>query len=163
MFDIDFIKNIEGYWYSFTKGISNLWKYKSIVWNDRDWDDYYMMKMLHFKLSSMRDYWVDSTHYIGSEEELKTLTQLCDDLKLLLDDDFADKYYREIDAKWGQLEMRETGRGSFELIREHETPENSEEIRQATLALMINEEKDKKEVKDRFFDTLKESYEKFWD
>ena len=36
-------------------GISNLIKWFKIIWNDRDWDFAYLLKILRFKLENMRD------------------------------------------------------------------------------------------------------------
>jgi hypothetical protein len=34
-------------------GISNLWKWRKVIWNDRDWDWVYLSKIIIFKLEKM--------------------------------------------------------------------------------------------------------------
>lgn len=36
-------------------GFSNLWKWKKVIWKNRDWDFYYLYEMLEFKLIMMAD------------------------------------------------------------------------------------------------------------
>lgn len=40
-------------------GLSNLWAYKGLIWQDRDWDHYFLYTMLAFKLRRMGRLMVD--------------------------------------------------------------------------------------------------------
>lgn len=44
------LTNIKGYYYSFIKGIKNLWFWIPIIWGDRDWDHAYIENILYHKL-----------------------------------------------------------------------------------------------------------------
>lgn len=45
---------IEMPWYDFKHGIENLWNYKKIVWNQRPWDYYDILKMQQFQLKRLK-------------------------------------------------------------------------------------------------------------
>lgn len=50
---------------SFIYGIQNLWKWKSVAWNDRWFDHSFLITVIKFKLQDMINNW-DNAHYIGS-------------------------------------------------------------------------------------------------
>ena len=52
--------------YNIKHGIKNLWKYKSVIWNDRWYDYQYIFSLLEFKLKDTIKNW-DNAHYVGSE------------------------------------------------------------------------------------------------
>jgi len=82
---------------SFKKGISNLWKWRKIIWKDRWWDYYYLLEMLRFKLRDMEEHWGRDTHYVNDYKEKDVLKDLIADLEWMLDDDneFKDGYNEE--------------------------------------------------------------------
>lgn len=67
-------------------GLQNFWKYKGLIWNDRDWDWVYLYRMMEFKLLEMaalhRKYGICSnTEEIAQEleEAAGCLGRLCED------------------------------------------------------------------------------------
>jgi hypothetical protein len=46
-------------YYNMKYFIKNLWKYRSILWNDRDWDYIYIHKLLYHKLKWTKETMVD--------------------------------------------------------------------------------------------------------
>ncbi len=67
--------------YIFTEGIKNLIIWRKVIWRDRWWDHMFFHDMLELKLTQMQKGWPDA-HYVGSEEELRTIGEL---LKILTD------------------------------------------------------------------------------
>jgi len=59
-------KHIEEPYCSFIDGIKNFWTYRSLIWNDRWWDHYYLNRFIVRKLETMIDNW-DDAHYVGSD------------------------------------------------------------------------------------------------
>lgn len=50
-------------------GLKNLWRWKGVVWRDRDWDYWFLLRMLQFKLGNMEEYFeraaiVDATETV---------------------------------------------------------------------------------------------------
>ncbi len=70
-----FFKNIRINFYSFFDSLSNFWKYRSLIWNDRWYDHSFLHHILRFKLNDMAENWSDA-HYVGCEYEEKTLKEL---------------------------------------------------------------------------------------
>lgn len=60
------------YPYFFRIGIRNVYDYFNIIWNDRDWDQVYLYKLIIFKLKRMEDAQKES----GFAHDLKTAKQL---------------------------------------------------------------------------------------
>lgn len=77
------LRNIKYFFLSIGTGLTNLWKWKKIIYSDRWWDYSFFMTILKFKLETMYDNW-DNSHYVGSEyekEELKTLIKLLEKIE----------------------------------------------------------------------------------
>lgn len=66
-------------------GISNFWKYRKIIWNDRWWDYGFTLKLIRFKLNDNIQNW-DKSHYVGCNFTKKRMIVL---LKRI--DEFEDK------------------------------------------------------------------------
>jgi len=87
------------------QGIKNLWKWFPVIWNDRDWDQCYLYKFLHFKLQNMEDLHRNYGHSLDNRK-IADKIKVC---KLLLDRLIKDEYYENAfknhDKKWGELEL----------------------------------------------------------
>jgi len=81
----------------FGRGINNLIKWRKIIWKDRWWDYYFLLKLLHFKLKNMEEHWGKDTFYVNDYKEKEVLQLLIEDLEWLLDEDneFKNGYLEE--------------------------------------------------------------------
>jgi hypothetical protein len=63
---------------SWIRGIKNLWRWLPIVWQDRDYDFYYIQKALHFKLKNTYYFFTskDSVTNWDFEDQKKSLKAL---------------------------------------------------------------------------------------
>lgn len=52
-------------------GITNLIKWFNLIWNDRDWDRSYALKIMIFKIRNMANYHEDKQRYVGWEDNVK--------------------------------------------------------------------------------------------
>ena len=50
------------------RGIKNLWFWVPIIWNDRQWDEYHLFKLLAFKFKLMEDFY-DSEHAVSADKK----------------------------------------------------------------------------------------------
>jgi hypothetical protein len=57
----------------FLDSLHNLWKWFPIIWNDRDWDDYFIFEVLKFKLKNMSDSFERNDWYVGNEQDVKKM------------------------------------------------------------------------------------------
>lgn len=87
------------------KGLSNFWKYRKVIYNDRWYDYNFLHNILKVKLIDMRDNW-DKSHYVGHNNELellKDLVQILEDIEHLEYewDTESDKKIDELYAEFG--------------------------------------------------------------
>lgn len=59
---------------SFVYGIKNLIKWFSIIWNDKDFDYYYLLNILEFKLKNMEEFFnSDNTFTVNAKKYAKQM------------------------------------------------------------------------------------------
>lgn len=67
-------------WINVKYGVANYAKWFPTVWNDRDWDEYYLYKVMKFKLNKMahlHKYYDHSTESEQTASQLKAASDLC--------------------------------------------------------------------------------------
>jgi hypothetical protein len=95
---------------SFLKGINNLIKWRKIIWQDRWWDYYFLLEILHFKLKDMEENWGKNTHYVNDYKDKDIIKSLIDDLEWMLDDDnelndgYLEEYKKRSKRFFGRLD-----------------------------------------------------------
>ena len=71
--------------YQTVDGVQNVIKWLPVIWGDRDWEDYYFYKILHFKLKNMEEFFrSDDTHIadaIKVADKIKVARILAERLK----------------------------------------------------------------------------------
>jgi len=65
------------------QGVKNIKYFFPVIWNDRDWDDWYIYELLHVKLKKMGRYfenspWLDDTEKDQICIEIKEAIVLCE-------------------------------------------------------------------------------------
>ena len=79
----DFFRNVR-------YGIWNIIQWTPIIWRDRDWDWYYLSRIMEFKLRKMNKAFVKYGHHVGSERDARQMLICAELLKRLQDDDAED-------------------------------------------------------------------------
>ena len=72
----------------FIRGIENLWRWFPVIWKDRNWDDYYIYKVLQFKLKNQAKHIGDHDLHTRAKrdaEKMMTCVRLIDKI--------TDEYY----------------------------------------------------------------------
>ncbi len=102
-----FFSNIQTNYYSFLKGVSNLWRWREIIWNDRWYDHSFLHTMLKFKLTDMRDNWKDA-HYVGAEYEEKDLKEIVELFEKIdyLEENWDKDTYSQIDNLYQEIGIK---------------------------------------------------------
>jgi len=77
----DFYYNIKGY-------IKNIIKWSPILWKDRNWDHYYIIDTLRFKIENTSKYIEKNKRYVGWERDVERMN-----LVIKLIDKFQEGYY----------------------------------------------------------------------
>jgi hypothetical protein len=158
---IEFIKDkIIRIFYNVKNGLRNLWKWRSVVWNDRPWDYVYIFKALRFKLDETQKC-IDG-NFVGSEEEASKMRSLIEAIDRIIEDDYVKEEYEKMDRKYGKLEMIFNNDNSLTMTREHLKEEDKETERKETLALAELEAKRRQQDINFVFDTMKNDIQRWW-
>jgi hypothetical protein len=94
-------------------------QYSRFLWdNHYDWDWIYLLTLLQFKLSRMRENTLEGYH-LGKEKTAKKM-RTCELLiERIVHDDYCKMEYEEHENKWGKLKMfseQRTKNGSVEVL-----------------------------------------------
>lgn len=97
--------------------IKNLWRWLPIVWNDRDWDDSFIFKILKFKIKNTANYTEQRQRFVGYEHEVARM-RLC--IRLI----------ERIQEEWYGMEYFDYHTSTFEFvpIRDTDSCEMKSEI-----------------------------------
>jgi hypothetical protein len=132
--------------YDFRHGIRNLFKWFKIVWQDRDWDHYYILRVLQFKIRNTRILIDKNQTFAGCEEEVEKMKRCELLIQRLIDDNYAKEAgWKYEDVVWGE-----------NFITSKQTREELSGIFDTAYK---NREAEKKEL----FDILWEHIESWWD
>lgn len=160
----DFIEEmkdkIERIYYNVKNGLRNLWKWRKVVWNDRPWDYVYIFKALRFKLEDTQKC-IDGT-FVGSEEEVKKIKSLIEAIDRIIEDDYVSEEYKEMDKKYGTLEMLFNDDNTITMTRTNLKEEDKETERKETLALAELEADRRQNDINFVFDTMKNDIQRWW-
>jgi hypothetical protein len=99
------MEKIMGFFRSIKYGIRNLLIWFSVIWNDRDWDQWFLYKILQFKLKRMEKLqrkYGNSTNSEKYADQIKLAVLL---LQRLIDDNYLQNVLKPHEEKWGESEM----------------------------------------------------------
>lgn len=100
----------------FIESIKNLIKWFPIIWKDRNWDDYYIMKILQYKIKMQRDYLIYYNRHMGLEITNRNMTWVLN----LMERQMKEYYSMEVfDYLEEEMSMDEQGYLAFDLKQEN--------------------------------------------
>ena len=142
---------------SLKTGIHNLIKWFPTIYNDRDWDDYYIYSLWYKKFDNMEKFFNSDKSWTakseGIAEQIHEIKLLC---KKLMEDNYLEEALKPFEEKYGDVEL-------FKIVDhkiEHNVDEDiiSEHRECGKLA-----DRNREEDKNMLFDLLKLNIENFWD
>lgn len=88
----------------FFKNIKRIFEYLPVVWNDRDWDEHYIYKILKYKIERTRRENLRGNHLHKNRyaKQMRTCEILLD---RLAKDNYFDKLNEKHEKKWGELKV----------------------------------------------------------
>lgn len=78
---------------NFKYGIRNLIKWFPVIWRDRDWDEFYLLKLLSFKLASMSKHHSKYGVSENSKEIVKQLKELSELANRIAEQDYTNEAF----------------------------------------------------------------------
>lgn len=137
-------------------GIKNLWKWKSVIWNDRDWDYFFLLEITRFKLEQMAELQYKFGMSVNADkigDELKRTAGL---IELLSKHHFHDNQF-QLDEKYGSIVF-----SNKTIQRKNKGEYSEEEYRRDLLKAIEEDSKNLKFIERKVFKLLK-NYKNWWD
>jgi hypothetical protein len=142
----DFFRNIKYY-------IHNVIKWSPILWRDRDFDYWFIMETLRFKIKNTADHLESHKFFVGWENEVKWM-RICEKLIVKITDEYyAMEYLNDnqyLQRKDNNLLKLKVQKICSNLLNEH------------LLSMYIGMERHEK-AKKLLFKIIAEHIEKWWD
>jgi hypothetical protein len=121
--------------------IKNIFRWIPIIWNDKDWDYYFLYKILYTKLLSMEKHLRKYGHSANSKKDADRIKTCINILKQLMKDEYHEKVFKPFYKKWGKPE--------FNWIDVKDKPNYTElKITNPNVITKEDEEQEGKEFKD---------------
>ena len=162
-----FIKNIPNWPYMIKRGIKNLIIWFPIIWNDRNYDPYYIYVILRKKLIEQEKFIRLHGYHANHLKDARDIKVAI----LLLDRIIKDEYHKNVfkhhDKKWGDIDIKfipEGNMNKIEVIRKNiRTKEDEEQEKKESKYLYKKVDMMKKQDIEFLFDHLKKHIEAWWD
>jgi hypothetical protein len=90
------------------KGMSNLFKYFKIIWNDRDWDNEYIFILLKKKLEHTANYLEKNDYYVDVAKDVKRIRFCVRCIDRIIKEDYID-INNNLLKKYGEHDFRVDG------------------------------------------------------
>jgi hypothetical protein len=156
---------------------ARIWKFRSILWNDFDWDHGYLLALMEFKFLNMMKYHRDNGHLMDNPtiaHELRECSEIC---RRVHSDNYCEAEHAAHEAKWGKSELTHTPAqeygvdklGKPKMFELHvvnpnaTTPELKEQERKEQLAIFDLERQRKQADIDRLAELIRTRLENWWD
>lgn len=151
--------------------VRTVWKFARLGWDDYDWDQYYLLRVLEMKLEGMHDFFESDLVMCEKPEEkaeqIKTALNAC---HRLVANEYEFEALKPHDEKWGKCNItyEETdavtkcSRVNFR--RENvKTEEDEAQETKEFLECYTKAQKEYQKDADILFDTMKKYHQGWWD
>lgn len=121
-------------------GIKNIIIWFPIIWNDRNWDQFYIYKILKYKLIQMEIYHRKYSICINSKHTMKQIKLCINLLDRILKDGYIDNVIDPHDKKWGEMHI---------IFKDYPTDNSLRELSEFKVENAITEKEKIQENKER--------------
>ena len=99
-------------------GITNMWKWRHIIWNDRDWDYTFTYDVLEFKLRKQMRYMKARNHYTSTQRSVEKMELACELINRVRNEYYIDERFDYYDTEVDLVPTEIDGRlvYDFELV-----------------------------------------------
>jgi hypothetical protein len=164
------MKKIWHFFRSIKYGIQNLIKWFPVIWQDRDWDHWFIFKIFHFKLKEVENFQRKYGNSITHEkiaDQIKLAVLLLD---RLVKDEYLENVLKPHEKKWGDSEMIFTPiKGNEEYssldlkVEKANTKEEIDQESKERTRLYDHERKLREQDLDILFKHMRKYIEGWWD
>lgn len=143
-------------WYDFKWTIKNLKKYFKIVSKMRPWDYRYILEIMHFQITLLKNANDKHSQHLYSEDYSKTMNKVLILLNHKIEDDYAERCGYKSDIKSFEFEKIE-GTDNWKLV-DNDSEEEKEQLRNIFKQSHELEEKEWTEL----FEIMKKEMRNWW-
>jgi len=86
-------------------GITNIVIWFPVIWNDKNWDQFYFYKIIKIKLIQMEKYHRNYGISVNSNKTAKKIKLCINLLNRIIDDSYINNVMDPHDKKWGEMKM----------------------------------------------------------
>lgn len=97
---------IETFFYNVRNGVENIKNWLHIIWEDRNWDHYYIYVVLRHKLHLMEKNIRENGCHVNANKDADNIKVCVNLLDRLIADDYHEMAFKKHDEKWGDIELR---------------------------------------------------------
>jgi hypothetical protein len=152
---------------SFFDGIKNLIRWLPIIWEDRDWDNYFLLKIIEFKLRNMEKFFRTKGHHLYAERDAKKINTCRILCTRITKDNYYDNVFANFHKKWGRTKLdskKIEGTDFLELLIDADlTEEQKLEKIKDRKHLWKEEDYLKKQDLDLLFKLMRKHIQYWWD
>jgi hypothetical protein len=156
--------------YDIPYGFKNLIKWFPVIWTDREWDYWFIYKMLHHKLDLMEKSIRKYGMHVHNERDADSIRKCVLILKRLKEDDYHNMAFKPYYKKWGEAEMLftdiedEPGLSSLQLKYPNVITEQDEILQNKEFKRYSDSEQTLKEQDlDMLFGLMRKHIQSWWD
>jgi len=157
-------------WRPFKYGIKNLVRWFPVIWCDRDWDYWFIYKILQKKLDNTSKFLKKYGCHKDALKDAERIEKCVFTLNRLLKDEYHEMVFKHHDRKWGELELKtfpsKDHPGAYGLTTSRpnaNTPELRQKEREEFRRCSNHQEYMVKQDNEFLFDTMKRYIRTWWD
>ena len=166
------LKQVKYWFYDVITGFQNLWTWKSVIWNDRQYDSAFLQIIIDKKMSLMIE---DSDRWLEIENDTRkqTMIEFRDLLRHVFSSDvheFVKQEQQQFEQQYGELDTWETKcEGPEELYQLHfsyskcKDQQTTDQANQRSIELHKLNDQRFEQAFDRCMKVFKENARKWWD
>lgn len=149
---------------NFINNIKRLIYWFPVIWQDRDWDHYYLTKIIQTKLLSMQKFYTSGNAWsVESSTVAEQIQECIIIMDRILEDDYNKINFLRHDLSWGELKIEHKD-GHVEFTRENAYNDEHKQIENKMFMKLCEEEYElrKADIK-KVFELISQNLEKWWD
>lgn len=154
--------------YNIKNGIKNLIVWFSVIWQDRNWDQYYIFKILRHKLYLAEKCMNKNAMHVGYEKDCKKMRICIHILDRFINNVHFDIAWKKYDKKWGKTNLHfikcsDSDYSTLEITKENVKTEKDKKEETADFKRTSKFEQEiRKQDLEMLFRYLHKNIEKWW-
>ena len=163
------LRLIQDAYYNVKNGIPNLIKWFPVIWEDRQWDFFYIWVLLHRKLYLMEKGIRQYSHHLYGKRDADQIKLCVNILKRILDDNYHDNVFKNHDKKWGKPhfnweEIPNSENCSLDITRDNAKTDKEKEQESKEFRILSKKvELQRMQDINYLFDYMKKHIQGWWD